>query len=317
MNLTFALPEAFALAIPLGLAWWAWGRTGHGRWWRLVVIGLVVLAAAGPELEWERGGSDVILVLDRSDSMRNARLEQQELLQLIGDLRGTGDRLGAVIFGDGALVAQPPAGKGVVRVLDRPVGTSASALHAGLRAAAGLVTQGRVARIVVHSDGEATGPSVRKVAAELAARRIVVDVLPVTRPRRADAAVAQVELPPALRVGESFIGAVRFVGDQAELRAWQLLRQVILADGSRAMVEVAKGDVALTPGKATAVRFADRPPRAGVIHYEVRLDDTDDAVVDNNVARAALQVGGGEAVLVMGGDGTPGNLATALKASGM
>ena len=86
-------PYALALALPALAAWWLWARQGHGRWLRLTVLLLLVFAAARPELAWERGGSDVVMVLDRSASLGEVRQQHTEMLRLVGEQRGTGDRL--------------------------------------------------------------------------------------------------------------------------------------------------------------------------------------------------------------------------------
>ncbi|HEX3135372.1 MAG TPA: VWA domain-containing protein [Planctomycetota bacterium] len=99
-------PYALALALPALVAWWLWLRRDHGGWLRLLVLALLVIAATRPELAWERGGSDVVLVLDRSASMGDARAHDEELIRLVGEQRRTGDRLGVVLMGDGAVIAQ-------------------------------------------------------------------------------------------------------------------------------------------------------------------------------------------------------------------
>jgi len=316
MNVTFEWPEVFVMALPVLAGWWALGRDGSGRWWRLAALLLLVLAATGPELAWERGGSDVIVVFDRSSSMGTERDQQQELASLAGRDRGTGDRLGIVAVGAGATVAQAPAHEGVVRLLDRPVPDGASELAQGLEVASSLISPGRTGRVLVHSDGEITGPGLRRAAAQLAGRGIPVDVLPVSRPPVADAAVIDVEVADGLRVGESFIGAVRFVGEAPATRAWKVVARHTSAAGDVVEREVGGGEVALGPGRVSSVRFADRPVTAGVTRYEVWLDPEGDRVPENNRAATALRVEGGEAILVMGGDGSAGNLSTALSAAG-
>ncbi len=164
------LPEAAALALPAAAAWWWLARHGHGRWWRALALIALVAAAMQPELAWGRGGSDVVLVLDRSASMGGARAEQDELVRLAGEQRRSGDRLAVVLVGEDALVAQAPAGSGVERLADHAVRDSGSDLSAGLERAAALIPPGRSARVVLHSDGEATGFDPEHAAARLAGR---------------------------------------------------------------------------------------------------------------------------------------------------
>src|SRR5690606_20451053 len=107
--MTFALPLAAILFLPAFLAWWFLGRRGHGRWWRLVALILLVAAATGPGLRWGDGGSDVVLILDRSASMPlTERSQQEELLRVVADQRRRGDRLAVVAVGTQAAIAQRP-----------------------------------------------------------------------------------------------------------------------------------------------------------------------------------------------------------------
>ncbi len=305
-----AWPEAAALLVPAALLWWQLGRRGPGRLMRAAMLALLVAAATGPELAWDRGGSDVVLVLDRSASMGEARAAQDELVQLAADARRSGDRLGVVVFGDGAGVAQAPQATGRPRLTDRPVGDSGSDLVDALALADALIAPGRSGRVLVHSDGELTGPSPQGAAAALALRGVPVDALPVARPPLPDAGVARIELPASLALGESFMAAAVVVGDAVERRGWQVVRH-----DERGAHVVARGQVELGPGLEVAVTFADRPAAPGVVTYEVTLEGQD-RVPGNDVGRAALRVTGGERVLVMGGDGSAGNLARAVQAAG-
>lgn len=262
-------PYALVLALPALTAWWLWARHGHGRWLRLTVLLLLVLAAARPELAWERGGSDVVVVLDRSASLGEARGTQAEMLRLVGEQRRTGDRLGVVLLGDAPVIAQGPQHTGVPLLSDHPVRDSGSDLSGALDQAAALLSPGRSARVIVYSDGEATGIDPRAAATRLGLNQIPVDVLVENRPPIPDAAIIDVELPADLRLGESFIGAVRLISDADEVQNWSVSR-----DGRT----IASGSVHLLPFRPTTVTFADRPPRAGVLTYDVSLGTSADAV---------------------------------------
>jgi uncharacterized membrane protein len=306
--ISFALPWAGVLIIPAAAAWWWLARTGHGAWWRAGVLVLLVLAAMRPQLVRDNGGSDVILVLDRSASMGDALRGQDELVRLTGDGRKRGDRLAVVAAATTAVVAQGPQATGVPRLEDAVIDPQGSDLDTALETAASLVAPGRSVRVILASDGEATGVDPRRAAARLALLGTPVDVLPATRDSGADAAIAEVDVPGSLRQGESFLGAVLLVSDRPERRGWRVLR-----DGQ----VVGNGTAELVPGRTTAVAFADRPPTVGLAAYAVELDERDDRQPANNHARAWIRVAGGERVLVVGGDGTPGNIGAALAKTGL
>ncbi|MBA2479522.1 MAG: VWA domain-containing protein [Planctomycetes bacterium] len=307
---------ALILALPAAAAWWLWFRRGHGRVVRAVALAALVLAAAGPHVDFGRGGSDVVVVVDRSASMGEALQRQDEALRAIGEQRRGHDRLAVVAFGERALVVQAPQETGVPRLADAIAGDSGSELADGLEAGWSVLPAGRSGRVVVLSDGEFTGLEPRMAGARFALARVPIDVLPEVRSTAADAAIMDVELPTALRLGESFIGAARLLSDRDERRPWRIMRLHARGGGAEDKL-VASGVAELSSLRPTIVTFADRPPAAGVAQYRVELDERDDRQPLNNRARAVLRVTGGERVLVLGGDGTPGNIATALSAAGM
>lgn len=305
--LALMLPWGLLLALPAA-AWWWRHRAAPGLVWRAVLLALTVGAVAWPVWSIGRGGSDVVVVLDRSASMGEERQRHGELARLAGDQRRHGDRLAVVAVADGVAVAQGPRAVGVPEAALLTVPEQATDLAAGLELAASLIPPGRSGRVLLASDGEFTGADPRPAAAALAARGLPLDVLPVRRPATPDAAVVRIELPDRLRLGESFAGAVVLAGEARERRAWRV---------RRGTVTVAEGVAELAPGRETTLPFADRPPAPGVARYLVELDATDDREPRNNRAAAALRVdAGGERVLVVGGDGAPGAVATALAAAG-
>jgi len=299
---TFTYPWAAALLLPAALAWWAWCHNGHGRWWRAALLLLVVLAATGPELAWGRGGADVVLVLDRSSSMPEAeRNRQDELMRLAGDQRRGGDRLAVVAFGSRAAVVQGPQASARPKLSEAPVPDTGSELGAALERAAGLIPPGRSARVLVHSDGEFTGLDPRRSGARLAAHGALLDVLPVTRAELPDAAILDIELPQQLRLGESFLGGIRFISDAAGTRQWRISR------GTRVL---AQGSVELLPLQPLTVSFADRPSQPGLALYTVELEGAPGFIIariDAGVLMARLRQVAGSSVLAgiaakLGGD---------------
>jgi uncharacterized membrane protein len=300
----FDHPWLLLLLIPAALAWWRWGR-GRWQWLRLMGVLLLVLAAAGPRQLHGGGGSDVVLVVDGSGSMGDARRGAAEWLRLAGGQRHDGDRLAVVAVGDGVQIAQGPEALALLRAEDLSPGEDGTDLAAGLEAALGLFAPGRTGRVVLISDGEATGRSPEAAATRLAAAGLQVDCLPIARPSLPDAAVVDVELPSGARLGESLLATLRFTGDARETRTWRVLRDGVL---------VAEGSVTLRPGATVDASFADRPIAAGITTYTVVLQADHDREPRNNQARAVLRVAGAERVLVMSA-GT--NVATALRAAGL
>lgn len=164
--MTFSLPQAWVLLLPLGLFLWKYGRRpGLPMWLRAALLVLVVGALSGPELRWADAGSDVVVVVDRSASMpRDVDRTAQELITLLESQRRPGDRLGVITFGREARVEQPLSNLGGFGGFTRPVDTEASDLSAALDAASALIPDERTGRVLVLSDGRATGVDARGAA---------------------------------------------------------------------------------------------------------------------------------------------------------
>src|SRR4051812_20590405 len=104
MNLLY--PQALLLWLPLGLWLWRGARlTGPAMALRVALIGVLGLALSRPEIDFKSGGSDVVVVVDRSRSMPpRSESTAEELIRLLEPQRRPGDRLGVVAFGRDARV---------------------------------------------------------------------------------------------------------------------------------------------------------------------------------------------------------------------
>ena len=301
-------PWALALLLPIAIAYWIWARMHRGQWWRLFLLFLLVFALSGPYVSNGAGGSDVVLILDRSESMRMHFEEQERLAQLVAEQRGANDRLAIICVGAGTHILQGPQSQGLKRLIDTHVEAYASDLRAGIEQALAIIPPERSARIILHSDGAYTDRNPRILASSFQARRIPIDFYQTNQPGISDAAIMDVELPLQLRLGESFIGAVQFWSDKTEQRKYEIKRDQKI---------VAQGSVQLHAMQETTIHFADRPLHGGVNNYTVLLDAQQDKQTGNNKARAVLRVESGEHVLVMSGDGSPGNVHRALESAGI
>lgn len=222
------------------------GGRARGGWWPAALAWvLLVLALAGPQVQrpsalLPASGRDIVLALDLSGSMekRDFSLDGQPVSRLEAVKRVAsgfvaarrGDRIGLVVFGDRAYVAQPVTFdvEAVARAIDEAqIGISgrATAISDGLGLAMRrLLDSDAPTRVVVLlSDGVATSGKVGAVdAARLAARHgIRVHTVALgpddleTRPKSRDAVDARM-----LREMAEASGGTSFrVRGMADLRA--------------------------------------------------------------------------------------------------
>ncbi|MDP7276178.1 MAG: VWA domain-containing protein [Planctomycetaceae bacterium] len=304
----FEVPALLLLGLPLGWAYWQWFRvSGATGWLRAGLLGLLVVALAGPR--WDIGGDglDVILVVDRSRSV--SAENQAAAVELIADLentRGAGDRLAVVTLGGEPRVEQELShdktlGGEFARVID-PDGSD---LAASLTTSLNLVDPRRPARVLVLSDGESNGSDPLSAARRAREAGVPIDFRLFERLRVGDAAVEAVRLPMAVAPREPFQFSVWIASDGERSGTVRVLR-----DGEL----LAKTSRRFRSGR-NRLLFRDILESGGVHRYSVELETANDPVVENNRGSGVVRVEAGPRLLLLTGDGKGGNLLRALQAA--
>jgi Ca-activated chloride channel family protein len=304
-------PEALLVLVPLvPLAVALCGGMRRARTaFALTFAALWAVALALPLRDEGVPGADVIVVEDRSASMPEGSLAaQEEVRRLVAAQRGRGDRLAVVAFGEETRALLPPTeGPATLDPGRAAPGPGASDLAGGLRRALDLVPRGRPARILLHSDGEATGRDPRALAREAARRGIAIDHRLARRSAPRDAAWLDLRLPDRVRPREPFALFARAWSSHPVVALWRLER-----DGE----VLAEGEIDL-PAGTTRLQMRDRVEKPGLVTYTLELEAGADRVPQNDRARAVLEVVGPRRVLLARSDGKAGNLARALAETGI
>jgi len=293
-----------APVLALLAAEWLLARRRSGvsrRQFRLATVLRVVVALAlvGALLDLAvvRPGRDVavMLLVDASDSL--GVTGQAEAVAWASDaLDDMPDdaRAGVALFGGDARLerivqADTRLGQPAVQI-----DASRTDLAGALRLAAAVLPSDARRRVVLVSDGRATSGDVVAEAGRLAELGVEVDVHTVARASGPDAAVAAIDSPGRVNVGE----AVTLTATVTSDRAGPAL--VTLVDGSEVLDEQA---LDLVAGPNT-VAFSVVADAAGLARYQVRVTTATDSVAENDVGYAAMQVEGPPRVLVL--EGRPG-----------
>jgi len=306
----FLFPQALLLLVPALVLWWRTGRLpGLAGVLRLLLVGLLVLAVAQPEVQLKAAGSDVVVVVDRSRSMPpDSEAKAEELIRLLETQRRKGDRLGVLDFGRTPQVEMSPTELGHFGGFTRPLDAEASELGAALDAAGEWFGEEREGRVLVISDGRATGVDPRGAARRLAARGLPVDYRFVGREDTGlDVAVQTLEVPPQVSTQEPF---------QLSATVWAsrpTQATVHLARGGRVLLE---GPYALREGE-NLLLFRDLIDTPGLAAYELSVKAVGDSVPENNLGRAVLRVEGPPRVLLLSASGEKGTLYQTLIQSGL
>jgi Mg-chelatase subunit ChlD len=267
---------------------WRFGLATRG----LIVV-LIVLALVDPPFTTSSDQVTTAFVVDVSDSMGDdARDSARNWVESALTDAGNG-RWAVVEFGSDARVGTPTGTDPYRRA--RGVETDATNLARALRLGESVLTGDTRQRLVLVSDGRANTGDLQEELDRLEALGIVVDVHTVTTTSVSDAAVSAIDLPSSVNEGESM----------------EITVEVLSTVTADAVVELARGEgeviatqgVSLTPGPnyLTFTAVAGEP---GLEQFVASVRLTGDAVPENDVHRAGVEVRGPTSVLIV--EGEPG-----------
>lgn len=305
----FQYPELFLLSIPLGLAFWRWGRVrGVTGWIRGLLLMLLLLVLTAPE--WDLGGRgvDVVAVVDRSRSMTVE--SETRIIELLSNLlkgRHSGDRVGIVTFGQQAAVEVMLSKTDVLQGggYTKQILPDGSDLEAGLQTALNLVDPYRPARILVLSDGESNGPPLSTAIRRAQELRVPIDYRGFERIRTGDVAVEAVLLPEIVQPREPFqFSAVVYSDKEADGKV------TVSREGRTIATQTRHFSHGSNP-----ILFRDILENGGLHTYDVKLEVDGDPLTENNHGAGVVRVEPGQRLLVLNQDGKEDNCTRALQSA--
>jgi Mg-chelatase subunit ChlD len=303
----FLYPELFLLAIPMWFAYRRWGRAaGVTGVLRVALLVLLLVAIAGPQVNWEGHGIDVIIVADRSRSLpADADPRIRELIDNIHNNRRTGDRVGLVTFGSSPAVESLLSESSKLGTYTKEILPDGSDLAEALHDALNLVQPNRPARILVLSDGEANGASPSTAARRALEMGVPIDYREFPRPRAGDVAIDSLQLPDSVAPREPFQYIVWVYSDREAAG-----KVTVLRDGEPIAQDKTDREFA---GGMNRLLFRDLLEDGGLHNYEVRVDVPNDPLVQNNRGAGVVRVDAGPRLLVLNSDGQEDNFVRALR----
>ena len=287
---------------------------------RVVVLIAVVLALAGTTWRSDNPSLAVVFALDVSRSLAREEISgaKQWVQQAIDEMGGS-DRAGVVLFGSDAVVERMPATRresgDAPLLFDARPDVNGSDLEAALELAAAILPGDAEKRIVLVSDGLENRGAAFEAAQGLAASGVAVSVLPVgVLGRTRDLRIDTLQAPSSVKEGETF--EVRIV-----LRATGASPEPATAKLRlyRDATFLGSQDVSVVPGRPVVFRALQSLPSGGFYRYRAELvvaggDADADAVPENDVGHAFVNVVGRPKVLVVEGASGEGDaIAAALR----
>lgn len=314
----FTSPLFLLLFVPVVLGlWWSWGHVfgmakGRKRLSfaiRALLAALLVFALAGPQSRRPNTGLVTMFIIDRSDSVTDEDRKAADTfvgraLQKLGD----DDLAGVIAFGAQPVMDSAPGGRRSYPGVQSKVNGSGSDIAAAVRLAAATMPPGKGRRIVVLSDGNENRGEAAQAAEVAATEGIQLDTVALgSKPRNAEASILEMRTPTERREEEPF--EARVVIESSVAQSGTL---VISRDG----VVVARQAVQLDKGKTT-VTLDQKLTTTGFFRYMATLEADKDTDPRNNVGASFTTVRGKPKVLILQGDRSKTELASALQAQGL
>ncbi len=316
--MSFAFPAALAalLLIPY-FAWLGLPRDAHSRGraiaalvTRLLIALALIMGLAGLQATKQAKGLAAVFLIDASDSIAPAAVEQARLFaeEAIAGM-GPDDQAAIIVFGADAVVERPMSPIRDLPPLQSEVIATHTDLDEAIRLGMALYPPGMARRMVILSDGMANAGDAEKAARLAAASGIQITALPSPPAEGADVLISEISLPTRLSQGQTFTLTIIA---QSTGAARALLR---VSAGSTIIIE---DTVSLTAGEN---RFgytltAEEPGLTGFRAEIIPVEN--DSFHQNNILSAFTQVAGPPHVLIVSPtDEESRNLSAALLAAGM
>ncbi len=283
--MALAAPQ-FLLLLPLwALLGWRFPRLGIFRPLRLLLLLLVTLLFCQPHLASKNGGSDLWVLLDRSESARDlVDSGESEWRSLLERSRpGRRDLWHVVNYADEVSVSESGDTAGYVGERGRT--RTALAVEEALA----QMDPGRRHRLLLFTDGYSTEP-LGDLGEKLAAAGVPLDYRLVRSPDLVDFQVGAVELPERVRLGEPFSVDLEVVGRQGDAK--------VPIEIFRGESRIYEGEVSVEKGRGR-FRFSDRLASPGAHSYRFQILPREDAYPGNNGRERWVEVVAGPRLLLV------------------
>lgn len=275
---------------------------------RAFMLGLVIVALAGPSIVRQSNRLAVVFLVDASDSVNaEGRAAARDFIRRSLAQLPRGDTAGIVVFGDNALVERSIGADSELRDLLSKPATGHTDLAGAVRLGLALFPEGYARRLVLISDGQENKGDLTAAANAAAASGAEISTVTLRQPIGDEVLVGEVRAPARAREGERVDLQVT-----VESTREQLAKLRLFADGNL----VGERDVQLRAGR-NGFQFTVGQVASGFHTYRVQVAAAVDTFGQNNVGSAYTDVKGRPKVLVLeGGPDAAANVAAALRANG-
>ncbi len=306
--LMFARPWALSVIVFAPWIWWMYaaGYAGLPRFRglmsllvRLSLLALFAITLAEPRAVRSRDVMTAMFVVDVSDSIRGDSTDAslRYVLESV-NAKPQRDEAGLVIFGKTPAVELPPRMSFPFEALNSQLERGSTNIEQALSLASAMLPDDQQGRIVLISDGSQTEGSLARVLDDLKSRDIAVDVLPIDYSYTHEVWLERLELPQAVKLGETYEAAM-------------ILSSLSDGKGTLRLQEngqtIAEQEIEFKAGKNRyTVPIALRQPGYYEYTATIEVPKADDSLPQNNsVLNYIFVEGEGKTLLVTDPQGDP------------
>ena len=261
---------------------------------RMLAVFLLVFAMAGPTLLLPIKEEQILFVVDRSASTEGTEKQSTEFLTEAFANKKDHQALGLYSF-DKSFQTQMPLSLTTDEVPEFIGGDDESQTNIAesIQLASNLADQQKATRIVLLSDGLENSGSVAEQLSRMSGSHVEIDTYILNRPQSDDVAITSFETPPVAFEGEQQQLIVQVESTKA------VNGELLLSQNDEFLSEQS---VQIEPGNNTfTLRHASSGD--GLLKYQVQLNVTNDALLENNQLTSVTMVESAPKLLVVSGDG--------------
>lgn len=217
--LMFARPMMLGFALLAPWFWWMHvagyaglpkGRAQLALFVRMLLLGLFAMVLAEPRSVRTNDKLSVVFALDVSDSIYSPDDAIKYITETVQNQRpkGNKDEQGLIIFGKAPAVELSPQMSFPLEALNSQIDRGATNLEQALSMSSAVIKEDSQGRIVLISDGVQTEGNLSRTLADLKARGVAVDVLPIDYTYNNEVWLERLDLPAAVKLGETYEAAM-------------------------------------------------------------------------------------------------------------
>lgn len=272
---------------------------------RCVVVLLLVILLARPNLTRKSKNLTVIIVLDRSQSISQEL--QEKSLEYIANALGKSiqpNQVAVVDIAEAASISKLPTTDVDLKQRNTTLNGGQTKLEAGIEMALAIAPPNTAVRILLVTEGNETAGDLKAAALTASANNIPIDILPIQYQYKNEVVFKRLVAPSKARSNQTV--SLRFILSSTSRSKGKL--QLNLNDKQIDLVPDSEDvtlPVELEPG-TNVVTVSVPVGTSGIHEFEATYipdDNTQDKIVQNNIASSITTVTGPGHVLVVDTDG--------------